>query len=204
MLFTVKLWTALYIKCLEIMDIPIIWRESTVKVVYKGNGPQNTPDSSYRGITFECAPFKILNNILLGKIHDRVMTVRPREHYGFIPRRSTTQAIGHMLQYISEALSKPKGHAYAIFVDYKQAFDGVNRSRVLEELHTVLGAGSQIFKLIACIFRENTIRIHDGLTQSQGIQQTNGILQEDPISSLIFNVLTHDVIPRIQTEEVRI
>ena len=163
---TVKLWTALYNKCLEITNIPKIWRESTVKVVYIGKGSQNAPDS-FRGSTLECTPFMILNNILLGKIHDRVMTVIPREQYGFIPGRSTTQAVGQVLQYISEALSKPKGHAYAIFIDYKQAFDGVNRNRVLEKLHPVLGAESQIFKFI------------------------------------IFNVLTHDVVQRIQTEEVR-
>ena len=81
---------------------------------------------------------------------------------------------------------------------------GVNRSRLLEKTNSVLDAESQIFKFIACILRENTIRIHDGLTHSQGIQQTNVILQGDPISPLIFNVLTHDVVQRIQTEEVRI
>ena len=81
MLFTVKLRTALYNKCLEINNIPKIWKESTVKVVYKGKGSQNAPDS------LECTPFKILNNILLGKIHDRVMTVITREQYGFIPGR---------------------------------------------------------------------------------------------------------------------
>jgi Reverse transcriptase (RNA-dependent DNA polymerase). len=119
-------------------------------LAYKGKGPQNVLDS-YRGITLECVPFKILNNILLEKIHDRVMAVILRKQYGFIPGRSTTQAVGHVLQYISEALSKPKGHAYAIFINYQQAFDGVNRSRVLEKLHPVLGAESQIFKFIACI-----------------------------------------------------
>ena len=35
-----------------------------IKVGYKGKGPQNVLDS-YRGITLKCAPFKILNNILL-------------------------------------------------------------------------------------------------------------------------------------------
>ena len=76
-------------------------------------------------------------------------------------------------------------------------------SRVLEKLHPVLGAESQIFKFIACILPENTIKIHGGLTYSQGIQQTNGVLQGDPISPLIFNVLTHAVVHRIQTDEVR-
>jgi hypothetical protein len=54
----VKLWTALYNKCLEITNISTIWRESTVKVVYKGKGSQNAPDS-YRGIALECARFNI-------------------------------------------------------------------------------------------------------------------------------------------------
>ena len=35
MLFTMKLWTALYNKCLEITNIPKIWRESTVKRIQR-------------------------------------------------------------------------------------------------------------------------------------------------------------------------
>ena len=41
MLFTVKLWTALYNNCMEITNIPTIWRQSTVKVLYIGKGSQN-------------------------------------------------------------------------------------------------------------------------------------------------------------------
>jgi Reverse transcriptase (RNA-dependent DNA polymerase). len=47
------------------------------------------------------------------------------------------------------------------------------------------------------------IRINDVLTQSQGIHQMNGILQGDPISPIMVNVFTHNVIQRIQTEEAR-
>ena len=108
MLFTVKLWTALYNKCLEITNIPKIWRESTVKVVYKGKGSQNTPDS-YRRIALECTPFKMLNNILLGKIHDRVMSVIPREQYGLIPGKSTTQAVGNVHPIYKRRLVKTEG-----------------------------------------------------------------------------------------------
>ena len=140
--YIIKQWIALYNKCLEITDIPTIWRESTVKVVYKGKGPQKAPDS-YRGIALKCTPFKIFNNILLGKIHDRVMTAIPREQYVFIPGRSTTQAVEHVLQYIIEALSKPKGHAYAIFIDYKQAGAEYQRNYTLFQVQKARSPSSQ-------------------------------------------------------------
>ncbi|KAJ4451801.1 hypothetical protein ANN_03273 [Periplaneta americana] len=78
MIYTGKIWAAIYNKCLQTSEIPTIWRESTVKVIYKGKGPQNTPQS-YRGIALDCAPFKIMNNIILKKIHDSIMTVMPLE-----------------------------------------------------------------------------------------------------------------------------
>jgi hypothetical protein len=107
------------------------------------------------------------------------MTVIPRAQYGFILGRSTTHAVGHVLQYISETLPKPKGQAYAIFIDYQEAFDGLNRSRVPDILHPVLGAESQIFKFIACILRENTIKIHDGLSERrEPLQEAINKLQE--------------------------
>ncbi|KAJ4448600.1 hypothetical protein ANN_10619 [Periplaneta americana] len=47
--------------------------------------------------------------------------------------------------------------------------------------------------LISNILAENYIQIDDGVGTSDWLPQTNGILQGDPLSPILFNVLTHDV-----------
>ncbi|KAJ4430528.1 hypothetical protein ANN_19116, partial [Periplaneta americana] len=34
--YTVRIWTAIYNKCMELRTIPISWRRSQIKVLYKG------------------------------------------------------------------------------------------------------------------------------------------------------------------------
>ena len=132
------------------------------------------------------------------------MEVTPQEQYGFIPGRSTTQAIQKVLEYIGEALRQPRGCAYATFVDYQKAFDGVNRNILLRKLRTLLGPESQPLKFISSILESNEISISDGHLESMNIAQTNGVLQGDPLSPMLFNVLTNDIVTKITTEEVKI
>ncbi|KAJ4434486.1 hypothetical protein ANN_23048 [Periplaneta americana] len=45
-------------------------------------------------------------------------------------------------------------------------------------------------------FRRTTVQIDDGVDTSDWLPQTNGILQGDPLSPILFNVLTHEVTQR--------
>lgn len=50
------------------------------------------------------------------------------------------------------------------------------------------------------ILSSNSVRISDTVTISEEITQTNGVLQGDPLSPLLFNVATHDVVQAIREE----
>jgi Reverse transcriptase (RNA-dependent DNA polymerase). len=47
--------------------------------------------------------------------------------------------------------------------------------------------------LITNILASNQVQISDGISQSGWIYQTIGVQQGDPLSPLLFNVLTQDV-----------
>jgi hypothetical protein len=72
------------------------WRYSTVTVLYKGKGKQDGADV-YRGIALECAPFKVLTRVILNLISGRIRNAIPDEQFGFIPGKSTLQAVGQLL-----------------------------------------------------------------------------------------------------------
>ena len=47
---------------------------------------------------------------------------------------------------------------------------------------------------------KNFIQIDDNVSKSQPIEQTKGMLQGDPLSAILFNVMMHDAIAAIQDE----
>ncbi|KAJ4430529.1 hypothetical protein ANN_19117 [Periplaneta americana] len=131
------------------------------------------------------------------------MEVIPTEQYGFIPGKSMVQAVQSVLEYIEDSINKPKGHVFAALIDYKKAFDGINRNILMQKLEAVLGPEDQFYNLIKNIMKTNIINISDGLLESPDIVQTNGVLQGDPLSPIMFNLVTHDVVQRVATQDVK-
>lgn len=56
-----------------------------------------------------------------------------------------------------------------------------------------INAGSYMNGVLANILMYNLVQIEDGVTHSKFIRQTNGVLQGDPISPLLFNIITADI-----------
>ena len=76
----------------------------------------------------------------------------PDQQHGFRNNRSTITAIKLLNQYVSEALATPKSPLYVIFVDFKKAFDSVNRSIMLCKLKEV-GLPGKVIRAIWPIIR---------------------------------------------------
>jgi hypothetical protein len=123
--------------------------------------------------------------------------VLPEEQFGYRPRRSTSLAAGSLLQHIRTELVKPRGKLYAVFVDYSKVFNMVNRELTINKLEGLIGR-TKLTTLIFNILVDNQIQIDDGIGKSQWLIQTNGVLQGDPLSPILFNALTHDVGAKIK------
>jgi len=106
---------------------------------------------------------------------------------------------GSLLQNIRTELENPRGKLYAVFVDYSNAFDLVNRELTIKKLEGLIGR-TKLMMLISKILVDNQIQIDDGIGKSLWLIQTNGVLQGDPLSSIPFNALTHDMGAKIKEE----
>ena len=191
--------------CVREGNIPTPWRTSTVKMLYKGKGNQTDPNS-YRGIALERNTLKILTRLITKRISEEAEPMIPEEQYGFRKGRSTLQAISNLLDDIKEALRMPRGKFHAVFVDYTKAFDTLDRTLTISKLQSMTGTDNELTKLIHNMLTTNYIQITDGISTSKPITQTNGVLQGDPLSPLLFNIATHDVVQVISqdTEHLKI
>ena len=72
---------------------------------------------------------------------------------------------------------------YAVFVDYKAAFDTVPRTRILEKLARA-GVGGKMFNLIMETLQEGDVAIEDGVSELAPFRQCTGVAQGDNHSPL--------------------
>ena len=68
----------------------------------------------------------------------------------------------------------------------------------------MLGKENYITPTRASILKYNILTIHNKIERSNPIVQTNGILQRDPLSPLLFNIATADVIKITATENTEV
>lgn len=87
---------------------------------------------------------------------------------------------------------------YVVYVDYTKAFDSADRSILLEKLSKLIGREHAITLTVQNFLHKNYVCIEDGTTLSSPVLQTNGVLQGDPLSPLLFNILTADVVSSVK------
>ena len=153
----------------------------------KGKGPLSEPDS-YRGVALQCVVLKLYTYILNHRVGNWAETegVIPDQQHGFRKNRSTITAIKLLNQYVSEALATPKTPLYVIFVDFKKAFDSVNRSIMLCKLKEV-GLPGKVIRAIWPIIRENFVQITTAECLSNSVTQNVGLAQGECLSPLLYS-----------------
>ena len=185
-------WAALFNKCLRSGSIPAQWMDATLLVIPKGKGNPTEP-SAWRGIAKKSACYKLLSLLITKRLSlflER-KDVIPEEQHGFRRNRSTISACKILLEDIQQALSKPRRYLYAVFVDFKAAFDTAPRDLILDSL-AAAGVPACMLNLIAAVLKENRIVIDDGVSELPPIPQTTGVAQGNNISPLLFSVLLKD------------
>ena len=190
---TAETWKDLFNVILSTGEVVSSWKSSIIKVLYKGKGEVGDV-KSYRGIALLSHVFKLLTKMLANRIMSFVeLNGLPDEQYGFRKGRSTCDAIRILRDAVTHALSEQSTSLYAVFVDFRAAFDVVPRDLLIEKLVRVIGIKGRIIKLLSSIYSQNKIRVFDGLSFSEEIVQSRGVLQGDSLSPLMFILYVSDL-----------
>lgn len=122
--FLAPCWAALFNQCLSSGRIPASWREALLAIIPKGKGDPSRPES-WRGIAKKSVCYKLLAALLTRRLAAFLenLDVIPAEQHGFRCSHSTSTACQILLEEIEKTLARPKSSLYAVFVDYKAAFD---------------------------------------------------------------------------------
>ena len=149
------------------------------------------PDN-YRGLAIGAALAKLYSLILLGRLTEYIgkKELISVNQIGFMT--CTSDHIFLLQTIIEKVVKKNKRRLYAVFIDFKKAYDTVDRGKLFRRLQEV-GINGIFFKNIKAMYENVSykIKIKDGYLDP--ISSNLGLKQGCPLSPMMFNLYIDDI-----------
>jgi hypothetical protein len=170
------------------------WQWTTNKIAPIPKKGSRTEMANYHGISLMSTMAKLYNRVLLNRIRLVIDQVLRPNQAGFRPGRSTINQI-HTLRRILEAAESNQLELVVTFVDFKKAFDSVNRA-VMFAILRYNGIPAKVVDAIARMYTESKGAVLVGGKLSEPFDITTGVLQGDVLAPFLFIVVMDYVMSR--------
>ncbi|CAG2220663.1 unnamed protein product [Mytilus edulis] len=180
--------TKLFNLCFKSGKIPNTWNKGIINPIPKCSTSDPRDPLSYRGITLAPCAYKlycsVLNNRLTEWLDER--EVINDEQNGFIKGRSTIDHVSTLTSII-ETRKKCKLSTFVSFVDFKKAYDTIDRSLLFNKL-TDLGISTKFMCALQAIYSniECCVRVNGNTTDWFSVN--TGLKQGCVLSTVMFNI----------------
>ena len=172
--------------------IPSDWSLGAIIPIYKNKGDLKDPDN-YRGITLLSCISKLFTMVLNTRLMDflEYNNLLGVEQAGFRPNYSTMDHVFTLHCIIDLYLSKKK-RLYCAFVDYKKAFDTVDRSSLWIKLLNT-GIKGKVLSIIRGMYNSAKSCVQNQNEYSEVFSCNIGVRQGENLSPLLFSIFLNDL-----------
>ncbi|KAF7651214.1 hypothetical protein LDENG_00113870 [Lucifuga dentata] len=189
----VEFLTRLFNEILESERMPEEWRRSVLVPIFKNKGDVQSC-GNYRGIKLMSHTMKLWERVVEARLRAEVSI--SEQQYGFMPRKSTTDAV-FALRMLIEKYREGQRELHCAFVDLEKAYDRVPR----EELWCCMrksGVAEKYVRVVQDMYEscKTVVRCAVGVTEEFKVEV--GLHQGSALSPFLFAV----VMDRL-TDEVR-
>ena len=138
--------------------------------------------------------YKIYVEVLRKRLEDQVEEKEstPHNQTGFRKGMGTVDNIFVLNYLVNRNLSQKKGKLIVLFVDFKAAFDSVNRN-ILWKAMKEREVDEELLDRIKEVFTETKTRVRIGEEKGEEFWTGRGLRQGCPISPLLFSILLADL-----------
>ena len=143
--------------------------------------------TNYRGITLMSIAAKVYNKLLFNRIVHVIDQILRKNQAGFRKERSCIQQI-HILRRIMEGANANNIPLLITFIDFKKAFDSVNRNMMFAILRHY-GIPEKIVRAIKLMYEDTTSRVYIEGKLSEQFKVTTGVLQGDVLAPSLFIIV---------------
>jgi hypothetical protein len=172
--------------------VPDKWSITAVQPIYK-KGDKSNP-RNYRGIALINSIVKLFTSIIaqrLTKWADQ-HNILPEEQSGFRKGRGCRDNAYVLMSVINNNVRLKARRVFGTFVDFQRAFDSVQHNLLWREMHD-RGVCGKILRILINIYEKAKCVIRYGGMESKELELTEGVLQGDNLSPLLFSLFIADM-----------
>ena len=167
LLFFLDTLQALFNKCFTTGIIPSAWKQGIINPIPKSTTADRTDTLNYRGITLTSSVYKLYCIILNNRLSnwETENAVIADNQNGFRKQRSTIDHISSITSII-ETRKLHNKDTFAAFIDFKKAYDSIDRGILFAKLSN-LGISGLMYNALLSIY-DNVrcaVRINGKLTE---------------------------------------
>ena len=172
---------------------PEAWKENFITPIFKG-GCANDP-FNYRGIALTSSLAKLFARIL----HNRLQTflkannILVAEQIGFRKKSRTADHV-FTLKTIIDKMFKKKQYLYSCFIDFRKAFDIVNRKALLFKLKEYYGIEGLYFNIIENMYEDVRFSVKLKNRIAPVFKTSIGVKQGCVLSPTFFSLYINDLV----------
>lgn len=183
--------TSLFNNIIEYEQTPRAWSETLLLLFHK-KGDTNDP-YNYRGIALCNSLMKVFTQAQQTKLAKwcEKRKIFGEIQNGFRATRSCIDYIFILQSAIHFRLRLGKSRVFALFIDLKRAFDSVSHSLLYQKLYA-LGLSAKFIRILKCLYDEAFFTAAVGNERTERIEITEGVLQGETLSPLLFLLFISD------------
>ncbi|KAK3544940.1 hypothetical protein QTP86_029213, partial [Hemibagrus guttatus] len=189
----VEFLASLFNRVLESERMPEEWRRSVLVPIFKNKGDVQSC-SNYRGIKLMSHTMKLWERVVEARLRKVVEICE--QQYGFMPRKSTTDAI-FALRILMEKYRDGQRELHCVFVDLEKAYDRVPR----EELWYCMrksGVAEKYVRVVQDMYERSRTVVRCAVGQTEEFNVEVGLHQGSALSPFLFAMVMDQL-----SEEVR-
>ncbi|KAK3543566.1 hypothetical protein QTP70_023888 [Hemibagrus guttatus] len=191
----VEFLTSLFNRVLESERMPEEWRRSVLVPIFKNKGDVQSC-SNYRGIKLMSHTMKLWERVVEARLRKVVEICE--QQYGFMPRKSTTDAI-FALRILMEKYRDGQRELHCVFVDLEKAYDRVPREELWYCMRKSRVAEKYV-RVVQDIYERSRTAVRCAIGQIEEFKVEVGLHQGSALSPFLFAIVMEHLSEEIRQE----